>query len=447
MTAPGQDKTVQILASLNTLIVKACSCQRKKSLRFLILNETVELVDYDRALLFDLRDAKPKLLGVSGQATVSKESEQLNDIQGLITDIAHPAKIQILDENSFGKGNETFSKFQSDGAVSSVVWVPIIFEGEFLLGLWLERWNKPVWEEEELQVLHYLAPGYAAAWKHFSKRFRFIPKISKAALIFTGLILFFALFLVPVPLRMVAPCEIVPKNPYLVTAPLNGIIEEMLVNPGQVVEKGNLLFVYDKRVPEQELNVARKQVDIAESQLTRVMTLGVRDPKALTETAVWQLELQKEKIKLELAEYQATQLEVKAAVNGVTSFENPDEWRGKPVQIGERIMLITDPNQTKVKIWLAEADNIKIDRNKPVKVFLNIDPATTHRAKLRYVAEYSEISEKGVPSFTAEAEWIEQPEDVKIGVKGTAILYGKRVTLIYWILRKPMDAFRRLVGF
>ncbi len=46
-----------------------------------------------------------------------------------------------------------------------------------------------------------------------------------------------------VPLRVVAPCEIVPEDPYLVTAPLNGVISEVVVDSGADVAKGDLLVL------------------------------------------------------------------------------------------------------------------------------------------------------------------------------------------------------------
>lgn len=436
---------ISLLATLNELLIKAFSCRSKKNLGFVILNDTVSLIKYGRAVLVDLCDPHHSLLGVSGQAKHTKESKTLQMIQALSRDLVSPNQLQKIEGRSFKK-KKLYEKYQEEAGNTEVLWVPIVFEEELLVGLWLERWEQKRWKKDEMSLLSHLARGYGAAWNRYTPFIR-LPSLSKPMLLLlTGLMLI-GLFEVPIPLRMVAPCEVAARDPYLVTAPLNGIIEEMKVKPGQGVDQGDLLFVYDKRVPLQELKVAKKQVDIAESQLRRVMTQGVRDPKALNETAVWQLELEKEKIKLELAEFQASQLEVKANVTGITSFDNPDDWRGKPVQIGERVMLITNPEETKVTIWLAEEDSIDIDMEREIKVFLDVDPGTTYRAKLAYVAEYSEISEKGVPSFNAEADWIDVPKNARIGVKGTAILYGENVSLFYFLMRKPWNTVRRFLGW
>jgi hypothetical protein len=58
------------------------------------------------------------------------------------------------------------------------------------------------------------------------------------------------------------------------------------------------------------------------------------------------------------------------------------------------------------------------------------------------------MSESNVPSFLAEANWIDgNPEGVKLGLKGTAILYGDKVSVIYWVLRKPWMFIRRSIGW
>ena len=43
-------------------------------------------------------------------------------------------------------------------------------------------------------------------------------------------------------------------------------------------------------------------------------------------------------------------------------------------------MIVADPNNTKVKIWVPENDNIVLDKSKTIKVILNVDPETAREA-------------------------------------------------------------------
>jgi hypothetical protein len=244
----------------------------------------------------------------------------------------------------------------------------------------------------------------------------------------------------------VAPCEVVPKDPILITAPLDGIVEEVKVQPGIEAKKGTILFEYDKRVPLQDLKVAQKEVEIGEKELNRATALGLTDPKSLAELAILRLRLEKKKIDLQLAEYQASRLTVYAPEEGVIMLDDPEKWRGKPVKVGEKVMIVSDPNLTKVRIWIPESDNIILDPAIPIKVFLNINPEISREAKLIYIANYATISEKEIPSFMAEAEWIKPQKDIKLGLKGTAILYGTDVSLFYYLIRKPWARVRSFFG-
>ncbi|MEM1282232.1 MAG: HlyD family efflux transporter periplasmic adaptor subunit [Chlamydiota bacterium] len=423
------EQLVQSLALINQMILKALDCSDRKSLAFLMVNDTCQVVNYNRATLWDIELYKPTALAVSGQSSIKKDSEIIQETEKKVHKIHEKENIQTF--------------FPEDNSKSSIIWIPISINRRTTLGLMLERWDGGEWTEQEKKILQNLAQGYGHAWKGLYPQWTLsaLQKVPWLAATLVGLLI---ISIVPVPLRVTAPCEVVAKDPFLVTAPLDGIIQEIVVNPGDIVEKGLLLFSYDKRVPLQELEVAQKQFEIADSQLNRSMTQGLSEREALEDVAVWKLKREREKIHLDYLQLRSNDLEVKAAVNGVTVFDTPDEWRGRRVMTGEKIMMISDPEQTKIRIWLPESDNIVIVPEKPIKVFLNIDPITSYEAHLVYVSDYSVVSDKGVVSFTAEADWTEQPKNVKLGLKGTAILYGQNVPLIYWLLRKPISTIRNI---
>lgn len=259
-------------------------------------------------------------------------------------------------------------------------------------------------------------------------------------------VLLLSLLLIKVPLRVVAPAEVVPKKPIVVAAPIEGIIDEVLVQPGQYVQKGTTIVEYDKTVYAQELKAAKKEVQIAQEELNRALTLGLSDEKSQSEISELQLKLDKAKIRQKLVEVQVGKLSIKAPVNGVAILQNPEEWRGKPVRVGEKIVILGDPEKTQLKAWIPEGDNLPIDINEPINVHLNIAPEKTLHAKLTFIANESVLSDAQVPSFVAEAEWEDKDPEVRLGLKGTAILYGEKVTLLYYLLRKPISSFRRMTG-
>ncbi len=441
-----QSPVVKILALLNQLSLAAFKCKKKQALIFQMLNDTVQLAPYDRAVLWEIQGSTPKLLGVSGQSQVNKNSGLAELWQRSIKNLKDSYSIQTLSRDSFKEGNDSWQEVSQHKNQPSIQWLPIVVNKDLVLGLWLERWEAKPWSPGEIDILTFLIQAYAAAWEKFVPKIT-IRKITRRQTFFLFVVIFCLLFLVHIPLRIVAPCEVVPKEPTLVTAPLDGIIADMIVKPGDYVTMDQILFKYDRRIPEQEYKVAQKQVQITQSELNRATTLAFQDHRHLSEVATLRLSLQKENLSLDLAQYQVERLNVFAPQLGVVMLDDPDQWKGKPVVVGERILKISDPDMTQVRVWLPEGDNVELDYGKDVKIILNVAPESTLYARLNYIADFSEVNDTGVPSFVAEADWVNEDFDAKMGLKGTAILYGEEVPLFYWIIRRPWATLRGLIGF
>lgn len=414
------------------------------------MNDTKVVLPYDRALLWEW-DNRPVLTCASGQVGVNERSALSKQIEKLVTDIKEPDKSQFLNKDSFNTQGEAWEKFIGD-AKKTVFWFPLL-DVKPRTGVWVEAWNQSPEEYYEKNndaieiVSSCLFPGYASAWEKFGVAWKpWIKRINKKSLLWLSSLLLLTGLIIQIPLRVVAPCEVVPRNPIVVKAPLDGIIESIIVKPGQIVKFEELIAQYDKELPNQEYKAAQKEVQIAQEELNRSMTLGLQDNQSQTEIAVLTLKLEKAKIRFQQATYQKERLDITAPSPGVVILQSPEEWRGKPVKIGEKILTISEPNDTIVRIWIPESDNIPLNVEEPVRVYLNIEPEITHLAKISYIANESLIAESQIPSFIAEAEWEKGSGDVRLGLKGTAVLYGEKVSLLYFIMRKPLSSFRRLTG-
>lgn len=437
---------------INRLLVKVCDAPTLEALKFIILNDTLHLVYYNQALLFSYEEGKPTLIGISGQDSVNKHSELVKKWDLLIKHLKNPEEGKVITSESFSEQQALYEELH-EKSKSLIVWQPIFVQNKMVLGLWLERWDSTpddIPPEDTLSLLkNFLMPGYGAAWSKLSPLFSpsTMLGVSKKTIYYGCLAAFVLLMIIRVPLRVVAPCEVVPKNPFVITAPIDGIIKEVVVKPSQVVKKGEILFEYNKKAPEQELRVAEKQVDVMQSEVNRAMTQGLTEKESLEQLAILKFKLEKEKLNLEFARYQNGLLDVKAPDAGIVIMDAPDDWRGRAVKTGEKVMTISDPSDTKVRIWIPESDNVVLDPEKEIKVILNTNPTKTYIAKQIYIANESKLSDLQVPSFIGEANWEEAPPpEVKLGLKGTAILYGDSVSLFYYIIRKPWGTLRSLLG-
>jgi len=441
---------IRILRTINQLTVEAVQTESRAGLVFHILNSSLLLTPYHRASLWSLRDGKPRLLGVSGETQVTPEAPLPAAWRDLLVHLDAPERAGVLGPERFGSAAKDWEALQTRQGRSAVLWMPVFTQGTHVLGLWLERWHDGSWPEDDIQALAGLMPAYAATWdRHRARTFgtiwyqagrrRWLGAALLALCVYT-------LFLHPVPLRVVAPCEVMAKDPLVIAAPLTGIVEEIAVESGQRVEPDGLLIRSDKRIVEEEHTAVRQQVQITQAQLARAEVEAFRDPDARAELQTLRAHLAQENVRLRLAQSQADKLEIRSPAAGLAMIEDPHTWRGRAVRVGERIMTIVDPNETQVRIWVPEDDNIVFDQTQPARVLLNIRPTTYLAAEIAFVAPQVHASPQGANSILVEAEWQTPPRDLKPGLKGTAILYGETVTVAYWLLRKPLAAVRRFFG-
>ena len=140
-------------------------------------------------------------------------------------------------------------------------------------------------------------------------------------------------------------------------------------------------------------------------------------------------------------------VEVRAHKAGVVLFESREKWKGRPVSTGERVMKIADPSQVRFGIDLAVEDSIILSGNAPVKVFLDADPLNPINGRVTTTSYAAELSEREQLVFPLRAEAIDGATDqLRIGLKGTAQLYGERVPLWFYLFRKPLSFLRQYFG-
>ena len=443
----NETSVVKVLAQLNQLCLASFKKTKKQELIFQILNDTIQLVPYDRAVLWKMSGRKPNILGASGQSQINKDAGMAEHWQTVIRDLKKPGEIQELSEDSFKKHPALFKEIKKGSLKPQILWLPIYTKNKQTMGLWLERWHQKPWTAGEVDILSFLMQAYGSAWEKFLPKVP-VKQVSKKPAFIVSALLLMCLFFVQVPLRIVGSCEVVGKDPVVMTAPLDGIIEQVVVKPGQYVQEGDLLFVYDTRLPEQNYKVAQKQIEVTESELHRAMAMTFQEQEQrLSEVAILRETLEKDRLGLEKLEKELQMTKVVSPASGVVLLDNPDKWRGNPVQLGEFVLKVSDPTKTKVSVWIPEDDNIVLDSDKNTKIMLNVSPEESFEGNIEYISSYADVNEKGIPGFKAEANWVKAPENAKMGLKGTAVLYGEDVSLFYWIVRRPWTTVRKFFGF
>lgn len=443
----------RLLGLVHRLTLNAFRAPTADALVFRTLNDTVQLFPYSRAAFWSLDGSRPRLVGISGQAQVRVDTELTSAWRDLVAALPDPAHAVCLDPQVLGLPEAAWKTVLGDRPKMEALWVPLPSQAGRRSGLWLERSEGNGWGEDEVGLLGVLAEGYGAAWdrhaggqtwRRWKQRFarRRTPILAVLAAALT-----YGLLIHPIHLKVVAPCEVVAKDPTLVTAPLIGVIETLAVDPGQSVQAGELLFRYDPRLPQQELEISRQQVKIVQSQLDRAVVLSLQGKEQEDMLKVLRNRLEQEQARLRLAQYNFDRLEVRAPIAGVVQVSDPHEWKGKPVSVGEKVLTLVDPARTHVRLWLPEDDSVPGIAENEVDVFLNAAPNLSYETRLSFLANSAGLSPEGIPCFVAESDWTGPHDGTALGLKGSAILYGRQVNVLYWVLRRPWAWIRETFGW
>ena len=254
-----------------------------------------------------------------------------------------------------------------------------------------------------------------------------------------------ALSFVPVRLSVLAPGELVPRNPTVVRAPLDGVIDAFHVQPNQDVAQGQALFGFDEALIRSRLRVAQQGLATAQAEYRQAAQQSLVDARARPQLAALPGRIEEREAEVAFLREQLQRSRVVAPQAGIALFDDPTQWIGKPVVVGERILRIAAPEDVEVEAWLPVGDAIKLEPGTPVQLFLNARPLEPVSATLRFMAHEAVQRPDGSHAYRLRAS-LSAPAGQRVGLKGTARLEGESVPLLYWVMRRPLATVRAWLG-
>ncbi len=254
-----------------------------------------------------------------------------------------------------------------------------------------------------------------------------------------------AVLCLPVRMTVMAPAELVPAQPAVVRAPLDGVIASFHVQPNATVAEGQPLFDFDEALIQGRIAVARQALLTAETEYRQVMQQALSDPKSKAQLALLAGKIEEKQAEVDFLQDQATRARVLAPRSGVAIFDDPSEWIGKPVGTGERILRIAAPDDREIEAWIPMADAIPLPAQAGVKLYLNASPLSPVEGQVRYVAHEAVARPDGGHAYRVRAT-LTADTDHRVGLKGTARVQGEWTVLAYWMLRRPLASLRNSLG-
>jgi hypothetical protein len=444
---PSAQKAMNsVLARLVNLAQLAMRAESAAKAGDVIVNGIHHLIKTDRAAVVPLFGNK-RVLCISGHLEASQDnpfSQAIHEARKLFRKAEEPVivKLESLPENA--RTPQLMKVLEGSGG-TSVLWVnlPHPGGGEPRFALWLERWNRKPWPEEEIKLLSHSLVffGYSLG----TSRKTIGATLLKKRVLWLVLAVLIAMMWLPVHSNVNAPVQMVPDHPYYVFAPFDGVVEELAVQPGERVEEGDLIFRYDTRILEKQLDEALRGVAVAQAELARLEGAAYMDEEARARIPVQKLEVQRKEAEVAFLRKQLELAEVRTDADGVVVLDNPDALIGASLQTGQMVLRIADPQRSKMRIMVPVSDAGLVREDAPVSVRLDSNPLRSIPAQVYRIGFDVELSDERVPSVLVEAE-PETDQPVMPGQRGTAKITGPRVTLGMQIFRKPLMDLRNFLG-
>ena len=415
--------------------------------RFTAVNETRRLLRYDRAILVSGSARRPRVEAVSDVAVLDRHAPFLRWATRLVSWIGRQSwagTVHAVDPSTLPA---RLAKGWTDWMPDRLLWCPLITpEGDRVGGLCLTR-DAP-WNDGERVIAERLADCFAHAWVALEGRRRLTrPRRLKpfvGALIAVSLV---ALMAMPVRLSALAPAEIVGRDATVVAAPMDGVIATFHVVPSAPVEAGQLLFALDDTELQAEREVAERTLGIAEAEARRAAQGAFGDLDTGDQIAILEAQAALRRAELDYAIERLDRISVRADRPGVAVFTDANDWIGRPVITGERILQIADPRRIELDIHLPVADALVVAVGAPVDVFLDIDPLNPIAGRVIRASYEATPRPDGTLAYLLKAELEADGPVPRIGLRGTANVYGAEVPLFFYLFRRPIAAIRQSVGW
>lgn len=440
------EATTSHLAVLVELESRARAADSAESLLFTIANETWSLLPNRQTFVWthDVRGT-PKLRCISGLAQLKEDSPftvWLKQLRKEVTDdeprLYGPAEVSPLLREGWREwlpGHLLVWPLRSrEGTRLGAVWFALESEPteaiESPLARLMESYGYCLW------ALTRSKQKWGERWQTL-RRWRWLAVMGVLAAL-----------CIPVRLSVLAPAEVIALDAQVVASPMDGVVKKFHVKPNEAVAKDQLLFTLDDTTIRNKREVAAKQLAVARADALSATQKAFDSEQSRAELAMLNARVRERQAELSYLEELLTRIDVRAPKSGIAVFGDINDWLGKPVTTGERVVLLADPADAGVLVWVPAADAINLSLGARIRLFLHTAPLSPIEAILTETSYQAMLSPDGVAAYRVRGK-LQSADEVartRIGLRGTAKVEGDRAPLAYYLFRRPLAAMRQWLG-
>jgi multidrug resistance efflux pump len=436
---------------LEQLSTKARAAETEQALLFVIANETYALLTYRSALVFTIHHGEPILGCASGLTSIDRGSVFVSWAEKVVKAFLpqlferQRLNVQHLPEHLRATWQEYWPEVVQVHPMSGV--------GGELMGVVVYITDQ-AWPEMTVPMLNALHQIHGVCLQNLRAQkgpFDFFKQLVDGRNLKTRKLLLRSLaglllvLLLPVRQFVIVQAEIISLDAIAVTAPLEGIVAEVVAKPNQSVQKGDVLIRLDDTAIRNRLESAKQGLVVARAEYLAGAHRAFFSTEKTAEAGVLKGRINERLAEVAFLEDQMGMLEIRANRDGIAVYGQENDWIGKPVSAGQRIMELADSTQLGITAWVPVADAINMRSGEQIHVLLYADPLSPLTATIELASYQASKSPEGLSAYRVRAK-LPPLEEVRLGLRGNAKINGDWVVLGYFIFRRPLAIVRQWLG-
>jgi hypothetical protein len=397
----------------------------------LILNDTKRILPYVSGVFFNYNTLLLKPEKISGNIIFDPQSDFITRRLGVIKDLKSQNQNVVL--------------YEQDSIHAAILYLTTYQEAHIGV-LWFE-FDRPVHEAEKV-ILDEMAVVFSQALALWQRRKAnsfptwALSSQRKKIIIAFGLVIFF----LPVKLNISAPAEIVARDAHIITAPFDGVVEDIKFDSGSLVKEGDIVAIMEQDGLVAQAELADQSLRVAQSSLSRLQRESLRDSQKRQQMMELQDTVRSKKIERDYAQSLQKRSMIITDQAGTLIIDDEQGLRGKPVKTGDRLMMIANPDDYELLIRVPINNMTPLEVGSSVKFFLNVNPLSGQAAKITRIGYQASPDADGLLTYKVTAEIDKKASQIRIGWTGTARIQGGWSFLGYAVLRRPLITLRNITG-
>lgn len=386
------------------LYTKASTANDYESATAIVTSELQELIGCDHLAIGLEKKGRMRLDSLSGRKKREKRSQGFSKVLNLMREVKSaespvmwPAPDDLEYKALIASNQDNLLETFAVGRIMGVPLIPNDGERTGAMVVMFRDRNKPTPDNFELltamgphlaALLALLSDGLPTGIRGKMTKFAREASIGKKFITFLTPVALIASMFIPVPHQIRAAARLTPDISRQVAAQFGGILEDVLVKPGDVVEKDELLATLDgkeigsqlagaiakREVVRKRRDQARAREDIAEYQL------AIHEFNALD-------------LEVEFLRYQQQNLEIRSPIKGLILTGDLARSKGVPVETGQKLFEVADFEKFVTEISVTDEDINWVKEEQEVALRLESRGGKVFESKIEQIYPVSEVAD------------------------------------------------------